>query len=413
MSKLAIEGGKPVRKRPFPTVDDRSGRTLGKEEARAASEVIMSGHLFVYGGTKVDKFEKEFAKRMGVSHGIASTSGTAAIHVALGALGVSPGDEVITSPITDMGTIIPIIFQGAVPIFADVFEESLNVDPSDVKRKITDKTAAIVPVHLFGLPADMGPILDAAEERGIPVVEDCCQAYLAEYGGKLTGSIGKMGTFSLQQSKHMTTGDGGMTITNDDELAERAALFADKGWDRSKGREYVMLGINYRMTEVHAAIGLEQLKKLRFAVESRRKSATRLTRQIEGIKGLVPPRPPKGVKHSYWQYPLIVDDELGISPKRFSEALVAEGVPASYSYIGEPMYLKTPLREKKTFAKNKHPFDCPAYGRPISYAPGLCPSAEAVLKKLIVIPWNEKYTKEDVDDIAEAIQKVAAHSHQL
>lgn len=409
MSKLAIFGGKPVRRRPFPTINDASGRTLGREEARAASKVILSGKLFRWGGKKVGKFEAEFARRMGVKHGIASTSGTAAIHVALGALGVSPGEEVITSPITDMGTIIPIIYQGAVPVFADVSPRSLNVEPSEIERKITDKTSAIVPVHLFGLPADLGPILDIAQKRGIPVVEDCCQAYLAEYHGKVVGSLGKMGAFSMQQSKHITTGDGGMTITDDDELADRAALFADKGWDRSKGREYVMLGMNYRMTEVTAAIGLEQLKKLRGAVEKRRRSAQRLINQIEGIQSLTLPIPPKGVKHSYWQFPLIVEKTMKGGPKQFCDALAAEGIPGSYTYIGEPMYLKTPLREKRTYLRSKHPFDCPAYGRKVEYRVGLCPTAEEVVKRLIVIPWNEGYTKDDVDDIAEAIIKVAAY----
>jgi len=409
MSKLAIFGGKPVRKRPFPTISDASGRTLGKEEARAASRVILSGKLFRWNGKKVDEFEAEFARRMGVKYGVASTSGTAAIHVALGALGVSPGEEVITSPITDMGTIYPIIYQGAVPVFADVSSNSLNVEPSDIERKITDKTSAIVPVHLFGLPADLGPILDIAQERGVPVVEDCCQAYLAEYHGKIVGSLGEMGAFSLQQSKHITTGDGGMTITSDEELADRAALFADKGWDRSKGREYVMLGMNYRMTEVTAAIGLEQLKKLRGAVEKRRNSAKRLISQIEGIRGLTLPIPPKGVKHSYWQFPLMVEKTMRASPKEFYDALAAEGIPGSYTYIEEPMYLKAPLREKRTYLRSKHPFDCPAYGRNVEYHAGLCPNAEEVLKRLIVIPWNEGYGRDDVDDIAEAITKVAAY----
>ena len=225
--------------------------------------------------------------------------------------------------------------------------------------------------------------------------------------------MGEMGAFSLQQSKHITTGDGGMTVTDDDELADRAALFSDKGWDRSRGREYAMLGMNYRMTEVTAAIGLEQLKKLRGAVEKRRRTAQRLTRQIEDIRGLIPPVPPRGVKHSYWQYPLIVGREFGTSPEKFHKALVAEGIPASHTYIGEPMYLKTPLREKKTFLKNRHPFDCPAYGREVSYGPGLCPTAEETLARLIVIPWNEGYTKDDADDIAEAIRKVAEQARAL
>jgi len=413
MSKLAILGGEPVRKRPFPTISDASGRTLGEEEAQAAREVILSGRLFRYNGDRVNRFEEEFAKKMGSKHGVASTSGTAAIHVALGALGVSPGEEVITSPITDMGTIIPIIFQGAVPIFADVCEDSLNVNPSDLKRRITDKTTAIIPVHLFGWPADMGPILEMAEDKGIPVVEDCSQAYLAECNGKVVGTMSEMGAFSLQQSKHITTGDGGMTITDDDELAERAALFADKGWDRSKGRQYVLIGMNYRMTEVTAAIGLAQLEKLEGAVESRRRTAQRLTERIEGMKGLIPPRPPKGVKHSYWQYLLIVEDEFGADPGKFCKALNAEGIPASHNYIGEPMYLKAPLREKRTFLRSRHPFDCPAYGREMSYEPGLCPVAEGSLRKTIVIPWSEKHTNEDADDVAEAIRKVVANKDLL
>lgn len=382
---------------------------MGKEEARAAAKVILSGKLFMWDGDRVKKFESEFAKRMGVKHGVASTSGTAAIHVALGALGVSPGDEVITSPITDMGTIIPILYQGAVPVFADVSRGSMNVDPEDVRAKITDRTSAIVPVHLFGLPADMGPIMEVAREKGIPVVEDCCQAYLAEYHGKIVGSIGEMGAFSLQQSKHITTGDGGMTITDDEKLAERAALFADKGWDRRKGREYTMLGMNYRMTEVTAAIGLEQLRKLEGAVNKRRKSARRLIGQIEDVDGLILPIPPKGVKHSYWQFPIVVGENMRVNVKEFYDALTAEGIPASYTYIGEPIYLKTPLREKKTFSRGQHPFDCSAYGRDIEYRPGSCRTAEEVLKRLIVIPWNEGYADNDVDDIAEAINKVAAY----
>ena len=411
MSLPAKYGGTPVRTKPLPSVNDISGRAIGEEEEKLVLEVLRSGKLNRVYGDKVKTLEKEFARLMGVKYAVASTSGTAAIHVALAAVGVSPGDDVVTAPITDMGTIAPIMFQGAVPIFADIDEDTYTVDPRSVEKRITEKTAAIVPVHLFGMPADMDPIMEAAEARGIAVIEDCAQAYLAEYKGRLAGTIGDIGCFSLQQSKHITAGDGGLTITDNRELAERAALFADKGWDRAKGREYVMLGLNYRMTELQGAVALAQLPKLKWIVERRREAAERLNKRVEDMEGLQPLPRIKGVKPSYWQYPIKVDTEkLGVSMQEFAEALRAEGIPCSATYIGEPMYLKKPLREKRTFAKTGFPLaDNPLYGRPVEYREGLCPRAEKALKHLIVIPWNEFYTPEDVDDIAEALEKLTKY----
>lgn len=231
--KLAILGGEPVRKKPLPSVSNSSGRDLGDEELRLLEEVIRSGRLFRFAGTKVKRFEEEFANYFGVKHAIASTSGTSAIHVALGAINLGPGDEVITAPISDIGTVIPILAQNAIPVFADVDPETYNIDPSDVKRKMTEATKAIIPIHLFGQPCDMDPIMEIAEKHDLYVAEDCAQAYLAEHKGRMVGTIGHLGCFSLQQSKHMTAGDGGITVTDDDQLAHRAELFADKGWDRS------------------------------------------------------------------------------------------------------------------------------------------------------------------------------------
>ena len=401
-------GGKPVRTKPFPTVNDISGRAIGDAEIKEVLEVLKSGKLNRVYGDKVRSFEAKFAEFMGVKHAIASTSGTAAIHIALGAIGVSPGHDVITAPITDMGTIIPILFQGAIPLFADVTEDTFNIDPRYVEKRITNKTHAIVPVHLFGMPVDMDPIMEIAEKYGLYVIEDCAQAYLAEYKGKVVGTIGHMGCFSLQQSKHITAGDGGVTITNDDELARRAALFADKGWDRKRGREYVMLGLNYRMTELQGAVALAQLPKLKWIVEKRRKLAERLTEQIERLEGLNPLPRIRGVKPSYWQYPIRVElDRFKVTLDEFAEALKAEGIPCGAGYIGEPLYLKKPLKERKTFMKTSFPLaNNPFYGRNVEYYEGLCPTAERVLKQLVVIPWNEFYTKDDVDDIAEALRKI-------
>jgi len=305
-----------------------------------------------------------------------------------------------------MGTIIPILFQGAIPIFADVNNYGC-VDPSSIKKLVNDKTYAIVPVHLFGMLVDLDPIMEVAEEKGIYVVEDCAQAYLAEYKGRYVGTIGHMAAFSLQQSKHITSGDGGITVTNDDELADRARLFADKGWDRSKGRKYVMLGMNYRMTELQGAVALAQLGKLKWVVERRRRLAERLNKYLEDLEEVTTLPINRDFKPSFWQYPIWLKmDKLKVSLEDFAKALRAEGIPCTPTYIGEPLYLKTPLKDRKTFKKSGFPLTDNPFHYPVEYYKGLCPNAEKLLNRMIVIPWNEKYTEEDVDDIYEAILKV-------
>ena len=412
--RLAIFGGEPVRRRPFPSISDASGRDVGDDELRLLAEVIKSGRLFRYDGAKVKQFEEEFTKYFGVKYAIASTSGTAAIHIALGALRLNPGSEVITSPITDMGTAIPIIAQNMIPIFADVDLETYNIEPGDVERRITEKTKAIIPVHLFGQPCDLDPIIEIAEKKGLYVVEDCAQAQLAEYRGRLAGSIGDLGCFSFQQSKHMTTGDGGVTVTNDDELAYRARLFMDKGWDRFvKGpypRTYPSFGFNYRMTELQGAVALAQLRKLRGVVERRRNVASLLTKLIDGVRGVYPPKILDGVKHSFWLYPVRMDREvLKISAEEFAKALNAEGVPAGAGYIGRPIYMAPIFLEKKVYGESSCPFNCPLYGGKVEYREGLCPNAEKVLKETVTLPCNEFFTEEDVKDIANAIEKVSSY----
>ncbi|MCD6443470.1 DegT/DnrJ/EryC1/StrS family aminotransferase [Candidatus Bathyarchaeota archaeon] len=409
MVKLAIHGGEPVRRNPFPTVNDKSGRNIGREELELLKRVVESGALFRYSGTMVSSFEREFAGFLGVKHAVASTSGTAALHIATGAAGIGPGMEVITSPLTDIGTIIAILGQNAIPVFADIDPDTYNLDPEDVRNKVTDKTRAVIAVHIFGLPADMDPLVELAEEKDLVLIEDCAQAYLAEYKGRLVGTIGDIGCFSLQQSKHMFTGDGGITVTDDDELARKARLFMDKGWDRSLGlpRAYVMLGFNYRMTELQGAVARAQLKKVRWVVERRRRVAESLTKKISGIDGLIPPKVPKGCKHSYWLYPLKI--ELSMFDATLDDivkALRAEGIPAGAGYIGKPIYMAPLFTEKRGYGGTKCPWICPLYGREIDYREGLCPQAEETIRQLITLPCNEYFTEEDVEDIAEALEKV-------
>ncbi|MGQ9515546.1 MAG: DegT/DnrJ/EryC1/StrS family aminotransferase [Thermoproteota archaeon] len=401
VEKLAIEGGRPVRNKPFPPRVQ-----MGLEEERAVVEVIRSNALCRLNGTKVKELERKFPEHMGSKYGVASTSGTSAIHVALGAVRLDPGCEVITTPITDTGTIIPILMQNLIPVFADVDPLTCNITAETIKKVMTDKTAAVIPVHLWGQPCEMDPIMELAESKDLWVLEDCSQAHDAKYKGKKVGTIGDMGCFSFQQSKHMTTGDGGMTITDDDDLAAAAAAFALKGnyFD-------MFVGMNYRMTELQGAVALEQLKKLESIVERRRRNAERLSERISDLKGVHPPRVIEGATHVYWLYPLFLRREkLRVTPKRFAEALQAEGVPFVWPRSSEELvYTKPALTQKKVFGSSKCPWECHLYGRKMEYGPGLCPNAEEALSNVLTLSMHECLTNEDIDDMAEAIVKVEAN----
>ncbi|MFB3896880.1 MAG: DegT/DnrJ/EryC1/StrS family aminotransferase [bacterium] len=409
MDKLAIEGGKQVRTKPFPTVNDTSGRWIGPEEKELVMQVLDSGHLNRVGGKYVARFESDFAHKFGAKYAIASTSGTAAIHIALGALEVGPGDEIITTPITDMGTIIPILLCNAIPRFTDVDPLTGNLTPQSIIQHITKRTKGIIAVHLFGQPCDLDEIMRIARKHNLWVVEDCCQAHGAVYHGKKVGTIGTMGCYSFQQSKQMTTGDGGMTITNNEHLAYRARLFSDKAWPRDgKSRGHLFLAPNYRMTEMQGAIGIAQLKKLDKNLAQRRKTADRLTRLIQKIPGVNPPKLIDGIKHSYWIYAFTIDEKkLGVSNREFHTALAAEGIPVNLGYIPVPIFEYEVLKYKKTYGKTQCPFGCAKSGKKnIQYRSADYPNASWTSHNLLTISWNEGITDLDVDDIASAIRKV-------
>ncbi len=407
MSKLAIEGGKPLRTKPFP-----SKKGMGKEELNLLTKVIESGFLFRYNGKMVKTFEEEFALTYGIKEAIACTSGTAAIHIALGAINPEPGDEIITSPITDLGTVIPILFQNCIPVFADVDKDTYNLKAEEIEKKITEKTRAIIVVHLFGQPAPVDKILKVARRHNLYLIEDCAQAHLASYKDRLVGTWGDIGCFSLQQSKHITTGDGGITITNNSRLAKRAKLFSDKCYSRDgSSRDPYFLGLNYRMTELQGAVALAQLKKVKGIVKRRRRVAKLLTSGLSKLKGVNPPRILEGAVSSYLLYPLTIDEKrLGRTTSNFVKALSREGIPASNSYAGgKPVYLYKIFQRKATYGKSHCPFDCPRYGKKIEYKKGLCPQAEEALKRLILLPCNEFFTQKDIEDIVRGVEKVAKH----
>ncbi|MFP4056537.1 MAG: DegT/DnrJ/EryC1/StrS family aminotransferase [Candidatus Brocadiia bacterium] len=400
MDKLAIDGGPPVRTEPFPP-----RRPFGEREVELASEAIRSQNLFGPTSSLLARFERRFAQLYGVASAVASTSGTSAIHVALAAVGPEPGDEIITAPITDAGTVAPILFQNCVPVFADV-DDSYTVDPADVAAKITARTRAIVAVHLFGNPCDMDALLAVARSHGVALIEDCCQAHLTPYKGQLCGTMGDAGCFSFQQSKHMTTGDGGMTITDDPRLAERMALFRDKGWGRGGGpRGYHLLGLNYRMTALHAAVGLAQLEKVAGVVARRHELGERLSERVRGAPGVVPAPVTEGAWATYWHYGLRV---VGGDAGRFAAALGAEGVHASRGYIGKPIYAcMAPLTGGPTFGSSRHPLDGCHGARRLDYGEETCPRAQRVLDQMVVLGLHEHLGDGDVEDMAAGVRKVA------
>jgi len=413
MDKLAIHGGKPTVARRLPTYADRSGRFIGEDEMYHVSEVIESGTLSFLYGKKVKALEKEFASFLGVNTAVATSSGTAALHTALTFVNPSPGDEIITSPITDMGSIIPILYQNAIPVFADVDPTTHTIDPEEVEKKISGRTRAILVVHIYGHPCDMDPIMEIAQEKGIAVIEDCAQAFLAVYKDRRVGTIGDLGCFSFQQSKHMTTGDGGMVVTNSDErFGRKLKLCSDKGWPRAKEiggvkRDHLFLAPNYHMTELQGAVGLAQLQKLEKVVEKRRGTAQCFDRMVRKIPGLWPPGEKEWGTHSYFFYPIHVDlSKFKVSLIDLARAIRGEGITIDPGYLAFPIYAYDMIRKKRTYGTSECPFSCPRYGKKMEYPDGLCPKAEEACRDTLVMSWNERFTRRDLEDIARGIKKV-------
>ena len=409
MSQLAIDGGAPVIATPLPSFRDNSGRSIGKEEAAEIKEVIDSGSLSFMVGQKTKRFEAEFATLYQRKQAVAVSNGTAALHTAVIYLNPEPGDEIILSPITDIGTVIPILAQLAVPVFADIDPCDQNIDPRSIESNITDRTRAIIVTHIYGNPADMDAILDIAERHNLFVIEDCAQALLATYKGRLCGTLGDMGCFSFQQSKHITTGDGGMVISNQDMQFERALrLCADKGWPRERGgRDHLFLAPNYHMTELQAAVGLAQLGKLARLVETRIHVAERLSRNLANVD-VDPILPRPGNVGTYFFYCFQLHPErLSASVPQVMKALAAEGIDGFVGYPGPtPLYRYPVIRERKTFGTSGWPFTLDGVRRNWNYDDAICPEAEKACRETVCLWWSEGLTEQHADLIAEAVAKV-------
>ena len=313
---------------------------ISEEEQQEVLKVMKSQMLTLLHGEFVRKFEEEFARYIGVKHAIAVNTGTAALHMSIAALNIGPGDEVIVPPFTFIASASSILHNNAIPIFADIDDKSYTLDPNSVRNKITEKTKAIIPVHLAGISADMSELMDIAGDSGIHVIEDAAQSIGTRCNNKKVGSIGHLGCFSFYPSKNITTGEGGMVTTNDDELAEQCRLLRHHG--EPEWYVYNRLGYNYRMTEIQAAIGRVQLKKIESFISVRNKNAKYLSKATSNLKGITPPFVPEYCEpaFNYW-IGRLDPDVLGITKTQFLER-----VPRSKVLYPKPLY-KTKLFQKK------------------------------------------------------------------
>jgi perosamine synthetase len=357
---------------------------FGKEEQTAVKEVLESGILA--SGPRTKKFEKEFAEYVGVKHAVAVANGTIALDVALKALKIGAGDEVITSAFSFIASGNCILFQNAKPVFADIDPRTFNIDPADVAEKITAKTKALIPVHMFGQPAKMDALKEIAEDKGIALVEDAAQAHGAEYKGQKAGSIGDMGCFSFYATKNMTAGEGGMITTNDPKLAEKARLLINHG--QSQKYHHDTLGYNYRITELCAAIGSAQLQKLDGFNRKRRDNAKLLTQGIRSFNGLTVPYVDKGVTPVFHQYVVRVEENYPRSRDELADSLAEKGVGVAVHYpipiYRQPLYLKLGYEGKK------------------------CPNTEDACRRVLSLPVHPLVDRKDIEYILDVLKEVSS-----
>jgi len=405
--QLALAGGTPVRTRPWP---DWPVWKPGTDEARVVN-VLRSG---VWSRAQtVTEFERQWADTVGARRCLATTNGTHALIVALAMLGIGAGDEVITTPYTFIATIDAIIQNNAMPVFADVDPETFQIDPARIEEKITPRTKAILPVHILGLPADMERIMAIAQKHDLIVVEDACQAWLAEINRKKVGTFGHAGCFSFQNSKHLPIGEGGAIVSNDDAFMDRAVSYHNFGRPYgSVGQDahgqYVMVGTKCRMTEYQAAIGLAQLKRLEAQTEKRNRNAEYLRSLLKEIPGILPHRLyDNTTRAAYHLFPFRYQPEefQGLSRADFLKVLRAEGIPCSggYTPLNTMPYLQDMLNSR-VFQK-VYPREMLDFDRYVEA--NRCPANDQLTREAVWFSQKMLLAeKRDMDDIAEAIRKV-------
>jgi perosamine synthetase len=388
---LAIQGGPPVRSTLLPY----GRQTIDDDDVQAVVETLRSDWLTT--GPKVIEFEEAFAACVGAKYAVSFSSGTAALHGAAFAAGIANGDEAITSPLTFAATANCILYQGGRPVFADVVPDTLNIDPDCIASLVTFRTKAVLPVDYAGHPADLDRVLEIAVDQGLTVIEDACHALGAEYRKRRVGSISHMTVFSFHPVKHLTTGEGGMVTTDNARFADTLRKFRNHGIgsnarDRQRGAQYhyemVLLGFNYRLTDVGCALGLRQLTKLESNLARRREIAARYTAVLREIPGIIVPSVHSDVAPAWHLYPIRLDlSRLSAGRDELFRTLRAENIGVNVHYI--PVHL--------------HPY----YRERFGFRGGEFPVAESAYQKLISLPMFHGMTDDDADDVIRAVEKVA------
>jgi perosamine synthetase len=391
---LAIHGGSPVRSTLLPY----GRQSIDESDIQAVVETLRSDWLTT--GPKVAEFEEAMAAWVGAEYAVSFSSGTAALHAAAFAAGLRPGDEAITSPLTFAATANCVLYQGATPVFADVLEDTLNLDPELAAARVTPRTKVILPVDYAGHPADLDSIMKLADRHGLIVIEDACHALGAEYRGRRVGSVAHMTVFSFHPVKHLTTGEGGMVTTDDPVFAETLRRFRNHGISsdarqrQTAGQwhyEMVLLGFNYRLTDIACALGLQQMKKLAANLARRRQIADRYAAAFRDMSGVLPPQARDDVNPAWHLYPIRLDlTQLSAGRAEVFRALRAENIGVNVHYI--PVH--------------RHPYYRDRFG----YTGGEYPVAEAAYECLISLPLFHGMTDGDIEDVVHALGKVLAHS---
>jgi perosamine synthetase len=387
---LAVDGGNPVRKTLLPY----GRQSISEEDIQAVGDVLRSSWLTT--GPKVGEFEEAFAALVGAKHAVSFSSGTAALHGAAFAAGLKPGDEAITTPMTFAATANCVLYQGAMPVFADVCPDTLNLDPEKIVARITPRTRAMLPVDYAGHPADLDAIMELAARQGVVVIEDACHALGAEYRQRRTGSIADMTVFSFHPVKHVATGEGGMVTTDLPDCAEALRRFRNHGISsdarqrQSEGQwhyEMVLLGFNYRLTDIACALGLSQLKKLEANLLRRREIAARYAAAFRDLSGMIAPAVRADVNPAWHLYPIRLNlERLSTGRTQVFRALRAENIGVNVHYI--PAHL--------------HPY----YRERFGYRGGEYPVAEDAYERLISLPMFHAMSDQDVEDVIAAVKKV-------
>lgn len=405
MDALAINGGKPVKTTPFGTA-----QRFDQRELDYLREALEQNTLFYHHGQMTRRMTERFAEYVGSKYAVACSSGTAAIHVALLVAGVGVGDEVITAANTDLGTICGVLYQNAVPIFADVQPYSYLLDPAEVEKKITPRTKAIIVIHLAGNPCDMDVFCALANKHDLVLIEDCAQAYGCRFKERMVGGFGQMSCFSLNEYKHINCGDGGVVVTNDERLYELAHNFADKCYDRLSGmnRRMWTLAPNYRITELQSAVALAQLEKVEQITSRRHELGDRFNDGIADLPGLHRHEITPGGYCSYWFTGIRIDPAAaGVGTEQFVEALQAEGIDGAW--MGYSNLLTTDLFLKRNAYQGSHfPFEGGPHGISYHYSPQDCPTVAAIERTMIHLPIKESFSDQDIDEMMAAVRKVSA-----